>query len=258
MKNSQTPKQSLSINTGDVFVLGNHRLACGDARDVQLVDRLLGTDRVALILTDPPYGVAYVESKKGFTQKLGKEKVIQNDHEQSEDEYRLFTQGWLDPLRTKLTKKNAYYIFNADKMIFALREGIRDAHFTFTQLLIWAKSHAVIGRMDYLPQHELIAYGWYGTHAFLKSKDKSVLIHPKPSSSKLHPTMKPVGLLRRLILNSSSVGDVVYDPFSGSGSTLMACEDTKRRCCAVELDREYIATTLRRFEAKTGISPQKL
>jgi DNA modification methylase len=128
----------------------------------------------------------------------------------------------------------------------------------FAQLLIWAKTQAVLGRLDYLPQHELIIYGWFGTHKFHKSKDKSILIYPKPNKSKLHPTMKPVGLLRRLILNSSKVGEIVFDGFLGSGSTLLACEQTKRRCLAVELDYDYCKTTIFRWERLTGQKAKKL
>lgn len=258
MKNSRAPKQSASVKLGDIFALGDHRLMCGDARDMDAVLRLLGKERATAIVTDPPYGVAYVESKAGFKQKLGKEKIIANDHEQSEDEYRHFTKDWMIAIRPLLARRNSIYAFNADKMVFALREGMRDAGYVFTQLLIWAKTHAVIGRMDYLPQHELIAYGWYGRHEFQKAKDKSILVYPKPSSSKLHPTMKPVGLLRRLILNSTKVGDVVYEPFCGSGSTLIACEDTKRRCYAIELDPEYCQTIISRYEKHTGNKAVKL
>lgn len=258
MKPSQKPKPSASIKLGDVFLLGEHRLMCGDARDSDAVVKFVGKERIAAIVSDPPYGVAYVESKAGFKQKLGKEKIIANDHEQSEDEYRVFTKDWMLAVRPLLTRHNSLYVFNADKMIFALREGMRDAGYVFTQLLIWAKTHAVVGRMDYLPQHELIAYGWYGRHIFQKAKDKSILVYPKPSSSKMHPTMKPVGLLRRLILNGTKAGDAVYDPFGGSGSTLIACEDTRRRCCMIELDPEYCRTIINRFEKHTGIKATKL
>lgn len=239
-----------------MFVLGEHQLICGDARDQEIVAKLFGKEKASLILSDMPYGVSYVESKSGFKQKLGKEKTIANDHAQTEEEYQAFTSEWLEAAAPYLTTKNSLYLFNADKMIFAMREGMLKAGFTFTQLLIWAKSHAVVGRMDYLPQHELIAYGWYGKHAFQKSKDKSILVHPKPTSSKLHPTMKPIGLLRRLILNSSKVNDIVYDAFGGSGSTLIACEDTRRRCFMVELDPEYCAVICERFERHTGKKPE--
>jgi DNA modification methylase len=124
-----------------------------------------------------------------------------------------------------------------------------EAGFKVAQLLVWVKSQAVVGRLDYAPQHELILYGWRGTHKYRRSKDKSVLFYPRPSKSKLHPTTKPVGLIRRLILNSTEIGDTVYDGFLGSGTTLLACEQTKRKCLAVEIDREYCETTIRRWEA---------
>lgn len=258
MKNLPEPKLNFSINPGDIFALGEHRLACGSASDRTLVSKLLSGEKVHLILTDPPYGIDYVSSKMGIADHLSKPKTILNDHMQSDTEYSVFTRDWLLAVKEHLTKKNALYIFNSDKMIFSLREGMLEAGFKFTQLLIWVKTHSIIGRMDYLPQHELIAYGWCGTHAFHRSKDKSVLVYPKPQKSPLHPTMKPIGLLRGLILNSSKIGEVVYDPFCGSGSTLMSCEQTKRRAYTIELDPEYCKTIITRYQSLTGITAVKL
>jgi len=241
-----------SITSGDIFELGNHFLACGDSRDSELVKKLIGEDKITAVVTDPPYGVAYIEGKKGFFEEKKERKIIQNDHTQSEEEYQKFTASWIEAIKPYLTNSNTFYIFNSDKMLFALWEGMKEAGCKFAQLLIWVKTHAVIGRMDYLPQHELIAYGWVGKHKFRKSKDKSVLVCPKPNKSKEHPTMKPVGLLRRLILNSTQVGDAVYDGFGGSGQTLLACEQTKRKCFMVEIDPEYCQVIIRRFEKLTG------
>ena len=238
--------------------MGDHLLLCGDSTKPDEVAALLKEQEIHLVLTDPPYGVAYVESKQGFTQDLGKAKEIVNDHIQTETEYRSFTNAWMSQAKRYMAKKNSVYIFNSDKMLFALREGMEQAGCRFTQLLIWAKTTAVIGRMDYLPQHELIAYGWFGTHVFQKSKDKSVLVYPKPNKSKRHPTMKPIGLLRRLILNSSKVGDCVYDPFGGSGSTLLACEQTKRRCLMVEFDVEYCKGIVEDWECMVGEEAKKI
>lgn len=258
MKNSPTKKPANSIKSGDIYKLGSHLLLCGDARNQKLVQSFLGKEKIDLILTDPPYGVAYVEGKKDFTQMKAEHRKIASDHLQSEDEYRNFTKEWLEACKTNMSIKNAFYIFNSDKMLFSLREGIRDTGYHFTQLLIWAKNNAVIGRMDYLPQHELIAYGWLGKHEFFKSKDKSILAYPKPNSSPLHPTMKPIGLLRRLILNSTKLDGVVYDPFGGSGSTLIGCQQTRRKCMMVEIDLLYCAIILKRFEEITGIKPFKI
>lgn len=247
----------MSVRKNDIFELGSHLLACGDALDSGIVARLIKDRKVALILTDMPYGVGYVENKSGFNQ-LSKSKIIANDHAQSDEQYRTFTRGWLELVKPYLAEKNSYYLFNSDKMLFAMREGLVDSGFKFAQLLIWIKNHAVLGRLNYLPQHELIAYGWYGKHAFQKSQDKSVLFYPKPNKSPLHPTMKPVGLLRNLILNSSKIDDWVYDPFSGSGSTLIACEQTKRNCLAIELDPEYCQIIIDRYEEVTGKKAQKI
>jgi DNA modification methylase len=143
-------------------------------------------------------------------------------------------------------------------MIFSLRDGLIAAEYRLTQLLIWIKNNVVVGRLHYLPQHELITYGWFGSHEFYKAKDKSILLYPKPNKSPLHPTMKPVGLLRNLILNSSRIDDYVYDPFGGSGSTLIACEHTKRKCLMIELDPEYCQVIIGRFEKVTGIKAERI
>ncbi|MFH1244204.1 MAG: site-specific DNA-methyltransferase [bacterium] len=247
----------MSINKGDFFRLGDHYLLCGDSLDETAVKKSVGERKVSLILSDPPYGVAYVENKPQYN-KPKKNRLIANDHLQTDEQYCRFTEHWLELVKPYLTDKNAYYIFNSDKMLFALREGLLTAGFKFAQLLIWVKNHAVLGRLNYLPQHELIAYGWYGRHVFQKSQDKSVLFYPKPQKSLLHPTMKPVGLLRNLILNSSRIGDYVYDPFLGSGSTLIACEQTKRRCLGIELDPEYCQTVITRYEKVTGRKAVKI
>jgi len=212
---------------------------------------------IHLLLTDPPYGIDYVASKRGLNA-VSKDKDIANDGFVSDEAYVTFTKGWLIPALAQLTKKNSVYIFNSDKMIFALREACRQAGMKVAQLIIWVKDKAIIGRLDYMPQHELILYGWKGTHDFKRGKDKSVIFHPKPQRSKLHPTMKPIGLLRRLILNSTKVGDTVYDPFGGSGSTLIACEHTKRKCLMVEMDPEYCETIIRRWLTLTGYGEETI
>lgn len=255
----QTKKLKNSIKIGSIFQLGNnHRLLCADARNNELVKKLIGKDEIRMILTDVPYGVGYVQSKDGFNQNIAKPKDIIGDQIQSESEYRTFTKQWLEVVIPHLQRKNSIYIFNSDKMIFALKEGMEDAGLNFSQLLIWIKNNAVIGRKDYLPQHELIAFSWYGTHLFAKAKDKSVLFCPKPNKSKLHPTMKPVSLLRRLILNSSKVGDTIYDCFGGAGSCISACEQTKRKCLMVEIDPEYCQTIIDRFKRLTGQKVKKI
>ena len=243
------------IKEGEIYKLGEHTLACGDCRDNTLVKKLIDANRVSLVIADPPYGVSYVESKTDFT-KIKSKKVIENDCFKNEKEYKQFTIEWLSVIRPCLASKNSIYIFNSDRMIFALKGAMDDSGFKLTQLLIWVKNQAVIGRMDYLSKHELIAYGWYGAHAFFKSKDASVLYCPKPNASPLHPTTKPASLIRRLILNSSKVYDTVYDPFGGSGTTLIACEQTKRKCLTIEIDPSYCKTIIKRYQKLTRRYPK--
>ncbi len=244
-------KQKRSIKNGDIVRLGKHVIGCGDARDADFVAKVVGTQKIASVNIDPPYGVGLVEGKRGFSALL-KNKVIQADHLQSDAEYEAFTRAWISAIKPHLTPKNAWYIFNSDKMVFALRSAMLAEGLKFAQLLIWLKTAAVVGRLDYAPQHELIAYGWYGTHVFLKPKDKSVIVCPKPNRSPHHPSTKPKSLIRRLILNSTRTGDVVYDGFLGSGTCLLACEETKRVCVGIEIDEEYCETVISRWEKLTG------
>lgn len=251
MKNSPETKQRKC----KLWKLGDHLLAQGDCRDADLLKQLVGSKKINLIASDPPFGVDVASAKRDF-QKLSKDKDIANDQHQTDPEYAQFTKEWLGAISPHLAKKNCAYIFNADKMVWALRDGMMASNFKVAQLLIWVKQQAVIGRLDYAPQHELIVYGWYGTHTFRRSKDKSVLFYPRPHRSPYHPTTKPVGLMRRLILNSTNIGDVVFDGFLGSGTTLLACEQTKRKCIGVELDEEYCHTIIKRWEKLTNQKAQ--
>ena len=247
------------MKTGDIYKLGNHILGCGSALDVEFVTKVIGENKIRCILSDPPYGVAYVEGKKGLS-KLGvdSDKVIVGDQLQTNESYAIFTKTWMENVRPCLESYNAYYIFNGDMMYPALRKGMKDAGFYYSQLIIWIKNHVVLGRKDYLPMFEMIAYGWYGRHKMERSKAKSVLFHPKPSASKLHPTQKPIGLLRKLIPNSTKWGEWIYDPFLGSGSTLIACEHLGRRCIGLEIDPEYCETIIKRYEKLTGQKTEKI
>ena len=237
----------MKTKTNEIIRLGDHSIACGDSLNQDLVKDLIQNEKINLILTDPPYGVGYVENKKGFMN-IKKDTEIANDNLGDWNGYKAFSSGWLDAAKPYLARMNACYIFNSDKMIFSLASAMETSGFNLSQLLIWIKNNQVIGRKDYCLKHELIAYGWHGTHMFYKPKDKSVLFYPKPQSSPLHPTSKPVGLIRRLILNSTKIGDIVYDPFGGSGSTLMACEQTRRRCFTIEIDKDYCKTIVKRYK----------
>ena len=245
-----------SIKFGDIIRLGNHVLACGDCRDQKFIARVVGNQKIKSVIVDPPYGVAIVESKRNFKTLL-KDKLVEGDHLQSDEEYTAFTRKWIEATTPHLERKNSFYIFNSDKMVFALRQGMLEAKLKFGQLLVWVKTSSVVGRLDYAPQHELIVYGWGGVHEFLKSKDRSVIVYPRPAKSPMHPTTKPIPLVRRLVLNSTRIGDVVYDGFLGSGTTLLACEQTKRICIGIEIDPEYCQLVIDRFRKLTGLNPEK-
>ncbi|MFA6523542.1 MAG: site-specific DNA-methyltransferase [Candidatus Peribacteraceae bacterium] len=241
-----------TIAIGDIYRVGNHVVACGDSRDKILVSRALGEERVDLILSDVPYGIALVEGKAAFTKGKSKHVPILNDHLQSDTEFSAFTFAWLDAVSTHMAKKNAAYVFIADKTLFALRDGMLAAGWKFGQLLFWLKTASSIGRLNYTPMHECILYAWRNAHEFYKSNDRSILIYPKPHKNVLHPSAKPVGLLRRLILNSSRRKALIYDAFAGSGSTAVAAEETGRRSVMIELDPHYCTVCLERLERCTG------
>ncbi|MFA6896853.1 MAG: site-specific DNA-methyltransferase [Patescibacteria group bacterium] len=246
MRNSQETNPEKSLKHGQIWQLGDHKLLCGSSLDSELVQKLLAGSKINSIITDPPYGISFVESKKNFS-KVKVNKRILNDNISSEKEYCEFTKQWLKIPLLYLAKKNSIYIFNCDKMLFALKKALDELDVYFSQLIIWVKNHAVIGRKDYLPQHELILFGWFGAHAFKRSKDKSVLFYPKPNKSSLHPTTKPMELISHLILNSTDIGDTIYDCFGGSGTCLISAELTKRRCLMVEYDLEYCAIIMKRW-----------
>ncbi len=234
-----------------MWKLGNHRLLLGDARKEADIIRLLGGEKASLLLTDPPYGVAYVESKQELLASQATKKFSAIIGDGLGEDYYVFSKEWLEAVKPHLATKNSFYIFNGDAKLHELLNALNDTGYTKSSLLIWIKNHPVIGRKDYHLQHELILYGWYGKHAFFGQKDKSVLFYPRPNKSKLHPTMKPPGLLRRLIYHSSRPGEIILDPFGGSGSTLIACEHLGRKCFMVECDEKYCQTIIDRWQKLT-------
>ena len=243
----------MKVTKGDIFTIGGHVIACGNSLDGAFVSKVIGQHKVRAIVTDPPYGVAYVENKKGIS-KLGvkDEKAIMGDHLQSAEEYEEFTRKYLGTVVPYLEEYNAVYIFNADPMFPSLRSGMKLAGFYYSQMIIWLKNQPVMSRKDYLSLYELIAYGWFGKHRMERSKARNIIYHPRPTKSKLHPTQKPVGLLRKIIPNSTKIGDIVYDPFLGSGSTAVSCEHLGRKCIGIELDKAYVEISLKRLEKLTG------
>lgn len=244
------PKKSSNI-----WQLGRHRLIRGDATKKEDIERLLVGDKVSLILTDPPYGVDYVDSKREFLDAIhqdGKKKFESIKGDGGAEDYYAFSKAWLGAVIPHLATKNAFYIFNGDTKLRELLNALHDTGYTKSALLVWLKDKFVVGRKDYHPQHELIVYGWWGTHLYYGNRDKTALFYPKPKRNVLHPTMKPPALLRRLIYHSTKPDDIVFDPFGGSGSTLIACEHLGRTCYTIEMEEQYCQAIIARWEKLTG------
>ncbi|MFA6270411.1 MAG: site-specific DNA-methyltransferase [Candidatus Paceibacterota bacterium] len=239
-------------NLTKIWKLGEHRLMLGDSTKVEDVKQLFEKEKATLVLTDPPYGVGYVEGKQEFLEKIHKDNSNQKfsaiKGDEVEQDYYSFCKKWLEPMRPYLKDKNAFYIFNSDMKLRELLNALHDTSYTKSSLLIWLKNNHIVGRKDFHPQHELIIYGWYGRHEYFGNRDKTALFYPKPHKSKLHPTMKPPALLRRLVYHSTKPEDIVFDPFAGSGSTLIACEHLGRRCFAIEMEESYCNTIVERWE----------
>lgn len=244
---------------GDLWILGNHRLLCGDSTNVQHVERLMNGEKADLWLTDPPYGVSYAD-KNEFLNALGTgirlTKRIENDHKSIND----LKDFWFQVASNAYmfcTDKAPYYWFacqGGDQMMMMMMMSISQANWKVRHELIWVKNNHVLGRCDYHYKHEPILYGWKadGTHNFYGDFQTSVLEFQKPQSSKLHPTMKPIELIERLVSNSSRTGEKVLETFCGSGSTLIACEKTGRKCYGMEIDPHYCDVIIKRWEDFTG------
>lgn len=250
--------KTIEIKPNIVYSLGEHRLVMGDSRDPAVINKLCAEEKVNLVLTDVPYGVAAVESKASLTKTASIHEAIIGDQLQTDEEYIAFTKAWVTAIKPHLAAKNSWYVFQADKKLLAMLQAFKEERVYFSQLLIWVKSQPVMGRLDYQPMNELIAYAWSGTHRFRKSKDKSVIFCPKPRKNTLHPSQKPISLLRRLILNSTNMGDIVWDGFGGVGSTLLAAEQTGRRCFMAELSEKYCRITMERYTKLIGVAVEEV
>ena len=265
---------------GQLWQLGRHRLMVGDSTSEEDVDKLTGGEAMDLCITDPPYNVNY---EGGTQEKL----TIINDDMDDLSFYRFLQNFYAQMLRV-LKYGASYYIFHADTEGLNFRAALQEAGGQVKQNLIWVKNSLVLGRQDYQWKHEPILYGWKdgAGHYFVNDRCQttvfenkpdldsmtreeladlaekllakleeiptSIIHHDKPVRSELHPTMKPVALCEKLIQNSSKRGEKVIDFFGGSGSTLMACEETGRICYTMELDTRYADVIINRWEEATG------
>lgn len=244
-------------NLGDVWVLGNHRLMCGDSTDAVSVARLMRNELAELVVTDPPYGVSYSD-KNTFLNTIDEgnrnQDVIVNDH-LGKDATQALWQAAFAEMASVMAPGAVVYCFmpqGGDQMMMMMMM-MNGANIEPRHELIWLKNNHVLGRADYCYKHEPILYAWKkGGHKFYGGFQTSILEFPKPQKSDLHPTMKPVLLIVRLIENSSQAGDLLYEPFSGSGTTIIAAEQTGRRCYAMEISPHYVDVAVRRWQQFTG------
>lgn len=227
---------------GEIYALGSHRVLCGSAIDEDDTSKLLGEQKIDLYLTDPPYNVDYTGKTKDALK-------IQND-QMDDGEFLAFLADSYRRADEHMKTGAAFYIFHADSEGFNFRAAVKDVGWMLKQCLIWVKQTMVMGRQDYQWKHEPILYGWKSgsSHSWYSDrKQTTVLEFDRPSRNAEHPTMKPLNILGYLISNSTKGGDLVFDNFLGSGSTLMACEQTNRICYGIELDPKYVDVIRKRY-----------
>lgn len=239
----ETPKTVL----GDVWVLGNHRLMCGDSTSIDAMQTLTGGGMVDMWLTDPPYNVAYEGKTKDAL-------TIQNDS-MSDDSFRQFLRDAYTAANAVMKPGAVFYIWHADSEGYNFRGAAKDAGWQVRQCLIWKKSVMVMGRQDYHWRHEPCLYGWKDGAGHLWSSDRkqtTILEFDKPSRNGEHPTMKPVELFEYQMLNNTKGADIVLDSFGGSGTTMIAAEKNGRHARLMELDPKYCDVIIKRWQDFTG------
>lgn len=230
--------------TGDMWTLGKHRIICGDATKLETYKTLLENTKVNLVVTDPPYNVNY-EGAAG---------KIKNDNMEDDKFYQFLFNSFVN-MEQAMADDASIYVFHADTEGLNFRKAFQDAGFYLSGCCIWKKPSLVLGRSPYQWQHEPCLYGWKkkGKHKWYAGrKETSVWEFEKSKKNADHPTMKPIALLAYPIKNSSMTNSLVLDPFAGSGSTLIACEQTGRICYAIELDEKYCDVIVKRYIEQVG------
>jgi site-specific DNA-methyltransferase (adenine-specific) len=232
---------------GDIYILGNHRLMCGDSTSIDSVEKLMNGQLADQLVTDPPYNIAYEGGSK-------KREQIKND-EMADEEFRQFLKDVYIAANAVMKAGAVFYIWHADTEGYNFRGAARDMGWKVRQTLIWNKDNSAFGRSDYHWKHEPCLYGWKEGAAHLWAADRkqtTVIECKRPSKSDLHPTMKPVELMEYQILNNTKGSDIVLDLFGGSGSTMIAAEKIGRKSCLMELDPKYCDVIVKRWEQFTG------
>lgn len=248
-ENIPEPEENPVSQLGDVWVLGEHRLMCGDSTKSEDVETLMDGELADLCFQDAPYNVDYGNSAKDKMRK--KDRRIMNDN--LGDAFYDFLLAALK--NTLAVTKGAVYLCMSSSELDVLQKAFRDAGGRWSTFIIWAKNHFTMGRADYQRQYEPILYGWKNgnDHFWCGDRNQSdVWFENKPVRNDLHPTMKPVSLVERAIKNSSKTHDIVLDLFGGSGSTLIACENTRRKARLMELDPKFVDVIVKRWQAHSG------
>lgn len=249
------------VKLGELWRMGDHVLLCGDATSADDVKRLIEAagGSADMLLTDPPYNVGLgwhmkpSEAKQLHRRTDGL--VIENDKWDNDDEFEGFLREAIGNAASAIREGAAFYIWHAHNLGEPFFRAVRECGLTVRQCLVWVKNTFALGRQDYQWRHESCLYGWKdgAAHYFFDSRtETTVLEFDKPSRSEEHPTMKPVKLFAYLVRNSSRPGDLVLDPFAGSGTTVIACEQMKRRAAVMELDPHYASVIVERWERLTG------
>jgi DNA modification methylase len=240
-------KEPVISKPGDLWLLGRHRLLCGDSTKAETYEILMGGKQANLVVTDPPYNVNFTAGSK-------KERLIKNDHQLDGDFYQFLLAAFKNIYR-HLADGGALYVFHADTEGLNFRNAVREVGFHLSGVCVWVKDSLVLGRSDYQWQHEPIIYAWKptGRHRwYADRKQTTVWQFDRPKRSAEHPTMKPVALCGYPIRNSSAPNGIVLDPFGGSGSTLIACEQLDRTCYMAELDEKYVDVIVKRYIEQVG------
>ena len=251
--------ETSKVKEGDLFQLGDHRLLCGDSTKKEHVDKLFAGKVANHVNMDPPYGVDYL-GKDHFLKKINKPnsktREIANDN-MNPDDYTEFFKKVLANI--PLAEYNTLNIWMGGLRLDELTRAFKEEGFTWGDYLVWVKNQFVLGRKDHNPRHEFCLYGWKGKHKFYGGQDaSSCYFENKPLTSEDHPTMKPVNLIARTILEGTKPKDIVYDAFCGSGTSIIACENENRICYAIEMMPHYIDVIIRRWEEKTNKKAVKL
>lgn len=229
---------------GDIWLLGDHRLVCGDSTKADTYTALMDGKAANLVVTDPPYNVNYEGS-------AGK---IKNDNMENDKFYQFLFDAFSN-MEKVMANDASIYVFHADTEGLNFRKAFSDAGFYLSGTCIWKKQSLVLGRSPYQWQHEPVLYGWKkkGKHQWYTGRKESTIWEfDKPKKNADHPTMKPVPLIAYPIKNSSMVNSIVLDPFGGSGSTLIACEQTNRICHTIELDEKFCDVIVKRYIEQVG------